>query len=109
MTLPGSRIPAAAAHRCYRCGRRQNLEARQPPALAARSVPDLREEPVMTLPLPDRELREVPATDQAIRQEVRPIRAAREIHAALTAMSGKPASEWRGGTDGRGDRLERQS
>jgi hypothetical protein len=40
-------------------------------------------------------------TDQAIRQEVRPIRAAREIPAALTAMSGKPASEWRGGSDGR--------
>ena len=40
-------------------------------------------------------------TDQAIRQQARPDRAATGVPAALTAMAGKPASEWGGGTDGR--------
>lgn len=46
-------------------------------------------------------LREVPATDQAIRHEVRPHRAATEIPTALTDVAGKAANEWRGGSDGR--------
>ena len=65
----GVRQPSSRSrrHRRPRCGRRQNPDARPPRALAARSVPDSREEPVMTLLLPDRELRDFPAADQAIR------------------------------------------
>jgi len=50
------------------------------------------------------ELRDFPATDQAIRQEVRPTRAcaaATDPSAALSLVAGKPASEWREGSDGR--------
>jgi hypothetical protein len=47
------------------------------------------------------ELRGVSATYQAIRQEVRPNRAATEIPAALTPVAGKPVSGWSGGSDGR--------
>jgi hypothetical protein len=47
------------------------------------------------------ELRDVRVTDQAIRRDARPNRAATEVPTALTAMAGKPATELRGGRDGR--------
>ena len=50
---------------------------------------------------PSIELRDFPTTDQAIRQAVRPKRAATEIPAALTPAAGKPVSGWKGGSDGR--------
>jgi hypothetical protein len=46
-------------------------------------------------------LREVPATDQAIRQAVRPERAAPVIAAALAPAAGKPAGGREGGSRGR--------
>jgi hypothetical protein len=46
------------------------------------------------------ELREVRATDQAIRQEAPLTRPATEIPAGLTSLAGEPAGGWRGGNDG---------